>query len=127
MSTNTNPAIVSDPFRRGPILNYPKADATDEQAPVYTIFQTKTPVLFSPLTDGIFEKVIKCTSNLVIFVFFNFLHDVTYPHISCLHDKKNNRDTRDGAQDIWSCTAIEPYRPFMFEITRSRRFTIYLS
>jgi hypothetical protein len=71
MATRGPPAIVSDPLRRGAILHYPRAeDDTPSQPTVYTVFQTSEPVLFSPLTDGIFEKVrqnpVKLLLNIIV-------------------------------------------------------------
>lgn len=51
------PALISNPTQ-GIVFNYPNKIATTViNTPTTTVFQTKDPVLFSPLTDGLFEKV----------------------------------------------------------------------
>ena len=51
------PALISNPSQ-GIVFNYPnKAATTVINTPASTIFKTTDPVLFSPLTDGVFEKV----------------------------------------------------------------------
>ena len=51
------PALISNPAQ-GIVFNYPNKVATTViNTPTTTVFQTKDPVLFSPLTDGLFEKV----------------------------------------------------------------------
>ena len=51
------PALISNPAQ-GIVFNYPNKAATEKiNTPAVTVFQTADPVLFSPLTDGLFEKV----------------------------------------------------------------------
>lgn len=51
------PALISNPTQ-GIVFNYPNKAATAKiNTPSVTVFQTADPVLFSPLTDGLFEKV----------------------------------------------------------------------
>jgi hypothetical protein len=51
------PALISNPAQ-GIVFNYPNKVATTViNTPTTIVFQTKDPVLFSPLTDGLFEKV----------------------------------------------------------------------
>ena len=52
------PALISNPSE-GIVFNYPNKAATAKiNTPAVTVFQTVDPVLFSPLTDGLFEKVV---------------------------------------------------------------------
>ena len=51
------PALISNPAQ-GIVFNYPNKAATAKiNTPAVLVFQTADPVLFSPLTDGLFEKV----------------------------------------------------------------------
>ena len=51
------PALISNP-QQGIHFYYPNKGTTAiVSPPATTIFQTVDPVLFSPLTDGLFEKV----------------------------------------------------------------------
>lgn len=50
------PALISNPSQ-GIVFNYPNKAATTVINTASTIFKTTDPVLFSPLTDGVFEKV----------------------------------------------------------------------
>lgn len=51
------PALISNPHE-GIVFNYPNKAATAKiNTPAVPVFQTVDPVLFSPLTDGLFEKV----------------------------------------------------------------------
>ena len=51
------PALISNP-NQGIVFNYPnKAATTVINTPATTVFKTTDAVLFSPLTDGVFEKV----------------------------------------------------------------------
>lgn len=52
------PSLISNPFE-GKVFYYPSKSSTVEvNNPAHVVFQTEDPVLFSPLTDGLFEKVI---------------------------------------------------------------------
>ena len=64
------PALISNPSQ-GIVFNYPnKAATTVINTPATTIFKTTDAVLFSPLTDGVFEKV-KVLALLFVVKFCN--------------------------------------------------------
>ena len=63
------PALISNPSQ-GIVFNYPnKAVTTVINTPASTIFKTTDPVLFSPLTDGVFEKV-RLSDFLIVYEFW---------------------------------------------------------